>query len=277
MSINSILIATDLSERSDRALQRGFRLAAELGAKVSVISVVDDTAPDWMVAEFEEKSRKLLEAAVSAIGTGVETEIIVKRGDPISQLIEIVNSGDCDLVVVGKHRARGLFDGLRPTTVESVVSRSLKPVLLVVEPAHGPYGRVLAPVSFSPACYQAVEKALCLAPEATFRMYHAWFAPFEGLTGGRVSNFARAVERETAAQAVSWAEKLPASLEKVVLLHESVGESLSREMRSFSPDLLAVGANTRGVSFTGLGSFTASIVRDPPTDILIARGAEMQG
>lgn len=277
MTINSILIATDLSERSDRALQRGFRLAAELGAKVSVVSVVDDTAPEWMVAEFEEKTHKLLEAGVSVVGNGVENEIIVKRGDPIAQLIEIVNSGDCDLVVVGKHRARGLFDGVRPTTVESVVSRSLKPVLLVVEPTHGPYGRVLAPVSFSPACYQAVEKALCLAPEATFRIYHAWFAPFEGLTGGRVSNFARAVERETAAQAASWAEKLPPSLEKVVLVHESVGASLSREMRSFSPDLLAVGANTRGVSFTGLGSFTANIVRNPPTDILIARGAEIQG
>ena len=276
MLIQSLLIASDLSERSDRAMRRGFLLAAETGAKVKVFSVVDDAVPEWLVAELEEKSRKLLEATASSVGTNVEYEIVVERGDPITKLVEIVNTGDSDLVVVGTHRSRGLFDGLRQTTVESVICQSLKPVLLVVAPANSPYGRVLAPVSFSPACHQAVAKALCLAPNASFRIYHAWAAPFEGLTGGRVSDFARAVERETVVQAASWAESLPASLPKVDLVHESVGSSLHREIRSFSPDLLAVGANTRSVSFTGLGSFTADLVRDPPTDLLITRGAELQ-
>ncbi len=58
--MKSILIAPDLSERLDRAMQRGLLLAAEMDAKVKVISVVDDTAPEWLVAEIEEKGRKHL-------------------------------------------------------------------------------------------------------------------------------------------------------------------------------------------------------------------------
>ncbi len=277
MPMKSLLIASDLSERSDRAMQRGFLLAAEMGAKVTIISIIDDSAPEWLVAELTDKSRRHLEASAAALGQDVAYEIAVERGDPISRLIEVVNSDDCDLLIVGRHRSRGLFDGLRPTTVESVVSRSLKPVLLVVAPVHGAYGRVLVPVAFSQACHQSVRHALRLAPEATYQLFHAWMAPFEGLAGGRASDYARAVERETAAQAATWAAGLPKSLPKIDLVHESVASGLHREIRSFSPDLLAVGANTRSVSFTGLGSFTADLLRDPPTDLLIARGAELQG
>ncbi|GGL81625.1 universal stress protein [Wenxinia marina] len=275
MALTSLLVASDLSERSDRALQRAFRLAGEHGARVRVLTVVDDGGPEELVADIVERSRGHLEAAVAAIAGEVEHEIVVERGDPLSRLVEAVNEGDADLVVVGRHRSRGVFDRMRPTTVENVVARSLKPVLLVVAPALGPYQRVLSPVTFVPACRHAVEKALILASDATFRLFHAWIAPFEGLTGGRRSAYARAVERETAAQAAAWAELLPPSLPKVELVHDAAGESLVREMRRFSPDLIALGANARDLSFTGLGAFTAALVRDPATDTLIARGAEM--
>lgn len=274
MPIKSLLIASDLSERSDRAIQRGFMLAAEMGARATVVSIVDDSLPEELIAELERRSRDLLHATASSLAGNVEFEIIVRRGDAISQLVEIVNSGGFDMAVVGIHRSRGVFDGLRPTTVESVVSQSLRPILLVAAPAHAAYGRVLAPVGFSPACQRAVEVSLCLAPKAAFRLFHAWMAPFEGLTGGASSDFARAVQRETAAQATAWSASLPASLAKVDLIHDSVAQGLSREMKSFAPDLLAVGANTRAVSFTGLGHFTADLVRDPPCDVLIARGSE---
>lgn len=183
--IKSLLIASDLSERSDRAIQRGFMLAAEMGARATVVSIVDDSLPEELIAELERRSRDLLHATASSLAGNVEFEIIVRRGDAISQLVEIVNSGGFDMAVVGIHRSRGVFDGLRPTTVESVVSQSLRPILLVAAPAHAAYGRVLAPVGFSPACQRAVEVSLCLAPKAAFRLFHAWMAPFEGLTGGR--------------------------------------------------------------------------------------------
>lgn len=274
MRIKSILVASDLSARSDRALQRGFLLAGQLDAKVIVVSIVDDTIPENLVADMTDKYRTHLEASAQRLAGNVPCEIRVETGDPITRLVDIVNSAEYDLAVVGRHRNRGFLDGLRRTTVESVVSQSLTPVLMVSDPVHAGYERVLAPVAFSTACRQAVTTALELAPEATFRLVHLWMAPFQGLTGGRSSDFARAVRRETAEQAAAWGKGLPASLPTVDLVHDVVASGCHKEVRNFTPDLISVGANTRSLSFTGLGSFTAELLRDPPTDLLIARGGE---
>lgn len=274
MHIESILIASDLSARSDRALQRGFLLASTLRARVRVLSIIDDSVPDNLAADLVEKCRTHLEASARSLAGEVPYEILVETGDPITRLVEFVNDADVDLVVVGRHRDRGLMDGLRQTTVESVIARSLTPVLLVTDPVHGSYGRVLAPVAFSSACRHAVRTALGIAPEATFRLFHLWMAPFEGLAGGPSSNFARQVQRETAAHAAAWTDGFAATLPKVALVHDGLGSGCHQEITSFAPDLIAVGANTRRLSFTGLGSFTAELLRTPPTDLLIARGSE---
>ena len=48
-------------------------------------------------------------------------------------------------------------------------------------------------------------------------------------------------------------------------------EVLSQKVDATRPDLIALGAHTRSAlaAFT-LGSFTADLVRDPPTDLLLA-------
>ncbi|MCB1347985.1 MAG: universal stress protein [Maritimibacter sp.] len=275
MPTKSILIASDLSARSDRALQRGFLLADQLDARVTVVSIVDDSLPESFAAEHVDKSRDHLEACVNSMAAGVACDIRVETGDPVARLVEIVNAAEFDLAVVGRHRPRGLFDGLRRTTVESVVAQSLTPVLMVCDPVHAGYERILAPVSFSASCRKAVTTALELAPEAAFRLVHLWVAPFQGLTGGQFSDFARTVQRETAEQAATWGKSLPASLPAVDLVHGGIAAGCHTEIQGFTPDLVAVGANTRTLSFTGLGSFTAELVRDPPTDLLIARGGEV--
>lgn len=275
MHIKSILIASDLSARSDRALQRGFLLANELGARVTVVSVIDESIPENLAAELLERCRVHLEASANGLAGDVPFEVQVEIGDPIPRLIEAVNSADVDLVVAGRHRDRGILDGLRQTTVESVVAQSVTPVLLVTDPVHGGYGRVLSPVAFSAACHRAVRTAHCIAPDAAFRLFHLWMAPFQGLTGGRSSDFAREVQRETEAQAEAWAKGLPATLPKADLVHDGYGSGCQQEISAYKPDLIAVGANTRSLSFTGLGSFTAELLRTPPTDLLIARGAEI--
>jgi len=273
MTIKSILIASDLSERSDRALQRGLRLAKEVEARVTVTSIIDDATPEAFAGDLVQRGQAHLEACVQALNMDVPCEITVERGDPLTRLVELASSDTFDLLVVGRHRSRGLFDGLSTTTVENVVARSRTPVLMVVAPAAEAYARVLAPVSFSAACHQAVTLSRDLAPDASFKIYHAWLAPFEGLTGGKGSSYARAVQHETEREAASWAVGLPAGLPDVELVQHSVGASLHGQVQAFSPDLIAIGATTRALSFAGLGSFSAELVRDPPADLFVARGA----
>lgn len=273
MSAFSILIASDLSDRSERALKRGFGLARAVGAEVTLVSIVDDSLPDRIATEMERKSREHLEAAARDLGEGVPCTILIEQGDPLSRLIELVNAPETDLTVVGRHRRRGFLDGFRKTTVESVVSQSRKPVLMAVEPVTGPYARVLAPTAFSNACLGAVRAAHTIAPGAEMRIIHAWCAPFEGITGGEKTAYAREIERESREAAKLWSAPLPEGLPEVELIHGALGATIYAELRRSSPDLLALGASTRALSFTGLGSFVADIVRDPPTDLLISRGA----
>ena len=153
-NIQSIVIASDLCERSDRALQRRFLLAREPGACVTLVSIVDDSAPESLAEELVEKCHAHLEASAANLAGDVGHEVRVEVGDPIPRLVDIVISGGFHLTGVGRHCSRGLFDGVRQTTLESVVSRS-RMVLMAVSALIAEYTRVLAPVSFSSACQQA--------------------------------------------------------------------------------------------------------------------------
>lgn len=274
MSIEHILIASDLSERSDRALRRGLSLAAALGVEVTLVSIVDEAYPPEIAENLSAACREHLEAAATDFAPGRPCRIVVEIGDPTRRLVEIVNDGRFDLVVVGRHRDRGLLDGWRPTTVERVVAHSRAPVLLIRTAGAGVYQRVLAPVAFSRACRRAVDTASEIGPEATLHLFYAWMAPFEGLSGGAGSDMARAVERETRALAANWAALGPEDVPPVELIHGGVRMVLDDQVRRREPELVAVGAHTRALSFTGLGSFAADLLRSAGPDLLVARAVE---
>lgn len=272
MSVTSILIASDMSERSDRALRRGLSLAAALGARATVAAVVDDSLPDDIAEDLARKCRNHLEASIAGLG-GAACDVLVEIGAPADRLVRLANDERFDLVVAGRHRGRGVLDDFRRTTVERLVAQTPKSVLLAVRAEGGPYRSVLALTAFSPACRRAVETAREIAPDAALRLAHVWAAPFEGLTGGEKTDYATAVERETADMARNWAKDVAGGAIEVELLHGAVGSTLHAEMRRTAPELLAIGAHTRSLSLSGLGSMAAELLRDPPTDLLIATGA----
>lgn len=241
MTIRRIMIASDLSERSDRALRRGLSLAAGVNAEVTLVTIVDEAFPVEIADDLLAKCRNHLAAAAARFG-GPSCEVRVEIGDPTRRLVEMTHEAGCDLVVVGRHRDRGLLDEWRPTTVERVVAHAQTPVLLVVTPGEGAYQKVLAPVAFSRACRRAVDTAYAIAPKAAYRLFHAWMAPFEGLTGGATSEMARAVERDTRALAANWSALSPTPLPPVKLVHGGVRLTLARQVQEWAPDLTVIGA-----------------------------------
>lgn len=148
MTVSSILIASDLSDRSDRAVRRGLQLARKLGAKVHLVSVLDDAIPADMMPSLDRRARNQLEAAVAEDGADVRCEIDVRCGDPMRELLSLASGERHELLVVGRHRRREVFDGLRRTTVETAVYHSLKPVLIVVDAVSTDYERILIPGRF---------------------------------------------------------------------------------------------------------------------------------
>jgi nucleotide-binding universal stress UspA family protein len=273
--MKNLIVATDLSERGDRAVQRAFLLASRLPASLAIVTVIDDSLPagiaDTMVRAAEAELARIVTA--HPLAATVPHEIRVVRGDPALAIAALAAAERTDLLILGVHRDRPVADFFRETTMERIVRQVGCPVLLVRRPAVAPYGTVVAAVDFSPASATALCKAAELAPEARLAGVHAFHVPYRGLMpADAVGSFLG--EAEAAEAGWRRTESLPAALGKVALLEGAIGQVLTDAVRSEGADLIALGAHARGGLHNALiGSFAARMIRDAPCDLLIARPA----
>jgi len=118
--VKTLMVATDFSERSDRALRRATLLARQSGAFLSLVHVVDDDQPARIVAvERMEAERLLAELAQTvrqADGIPCEAEVIL--ADPFEGIVRAVVAKGPDLLVIGPHRRQVLRDVFVGTTAE---------------------------------------------------------------------------------------------------------------------------------------------------------------
>ncbi|SHI61834.1 Universal stress protein family protein [Shimia gijangensis] len=272
--MDTILVATDLSERSDRAIERALRIASEQKAKCHVVSVVDDALPVEISNNLADSISERLLSLLDGKAPDADTEVTVLRGETIEMLTRFASLHEADLMVLGLHRPRIFLDGLRETTMERLVASSMVPVLLVTDAPDAPYRNVLIPISFSPACAAAIHTVKQLAPVADVTAFHALHVPFAGLTGGADdTDMARAATQDASKMRDQWmaAVTLPEGTPKPKIVTGSVRFMMEEKLSELKPDLLAIGAHTRsGFAIRRLGGFAAELVRQPPVDLLIS-------
>lgn len=272
--MKTVLVASDLSERSDRAVRRAICIAREHGGSCVVLHVVDDDLPSRLAPRIHAEAETELVRFVEAEKGEVDVAARVVSGDPLTVIPDIAREIDADLVVLGLHRKRRILDHLRETTMERLVGLMTRPVLLVREHADHPYTKILAPVSYSPACATALLAARALAPDADIASIHAIHLPFTGLTGEQPGGpMDRELTAESEAKRTAWcdAHGLDAELCAVTTVTSSFYDMIDTQIRAHCPDLIVMGAHTRsGFSPHTLGGFAANLVRQPPTDLLLA-------
>ena len=274
--MSCIVIATDLSPRSDTAMLRAFRLGLLLGLPVRVLSVIDDELPqEFHIEQLDRTERQLDSIVARHAPKGLEVSIDVIAGNPASAVPRAVADAGAVLTVLGLHRRLAILDMLRETTMERLVRLLRSPVLLVCRSATQGYGQVLAPVSFSPACARALTTARWIGPEARISAFHALHIPYTGLIGeGPDGPVAQAMADEAQQLCDDWMaqQPLPAGMEPPQIVTGGLRQVFDRQLHAAEPDLIAIGAHTRGglAPFT-LGSFAAELIRNPPCDLLIAR------
>lgn len=273
--MTTYLVATDLSERGDRAVQRAFDLAARNGAELVLTSIVDDTLPSDIAGRLaEDIAARLTRMATAVAGASdVTHRVAVRIGDPAEAIAALASEEQAALLVLGLHRLRPLLDAMRDTTMQRVARTSPCPVLLVREPVDGPYQTVVAAVDFSPAAAAAVRMAARVAPGATIRPVHAMHVPYKGLMArsGSAADFAP-FRHEAEAARDDWlaAETLPEGLPEVEIAEGTVTEVLARALKGAT--LLALGTHARSGIYGFLaGSHCTGLMRDPPCDLLIVR------
>lgn len=127
-----ILLPTDGSDRSARAIMAGIELAAALNAKVTGLFISEST----YIPGADDATSPRAEAALSVVAqrakeAGVESACVSMHGDaPQDSIIRFANEKGCDLIIMGTHGRSRVGKFFLGSVAAAVLGDSEIPVLL---------------------------------------------------------------------------------------------------------------------------------------------------
>jgi nucleotide-binding universal stress UspA family protein len=278
--MKNILVATDLSDRSDVALHRAAQLARQSGARLHVLHVVDDDVSSLVALACEESTTLALEEKLRDDPDlqHPETETHVAFGHPWLRIKDLVDHFDPDLVVLGAHRSRGLRDLFIGTTLHRVAKTCTVPVLVAVDAEITPYRTVLVGFDFSKAARRAAALAVQIAPDAAVTLVHGYHVPFKELMyeadheGTVMTREKLRIEAEVAEQIRLFSKTLPATAggHAIAVREGHPVKVLGTVAAQTKADLLCLGAHSRNwLAEAMLGSTASDLMSKPPCDMLV--------
>lgn len=281
--MQTILVASDLSARSDRALARAASLAEYHKAKLIVVHVVDEELPAALADRQIEDAERALRAALAPLtqSGGFASELRVVVGEHYQSILAEAERADADLIVIGQHRKDILLDLFRGSTGERIIRFGNRPVLVVKSAARHRYVSLLAAIDFSIPSRRAIEAAVKLAPDADLKLVHAFDIPFRGFmfSGGAMDTLAKKHQQQFQDLVDAQTREFLATLSKPIVVHEVIAKegrpeeviiSTAEEAR---PDLLVVGTHGRsGLGRAVLGSVAEHVLARTTCDVLAVRG-----
>ncbi|MGO1541572.1 MAG: universal stress protein [Luteimonas sp.] len=146
-----LLLPTDGSPLSDHAIDQGLELAASIGARVTLLTVVEpfytySAAPEHLGedrAQYERHARQAAKAILQhaqeraeALGVPATTKLFGSE-HPDQAIIDTATENGCDLIAMASHGRRGVNALLLGSVTQKVLTHSGIPVL-VLRPAQNP-------------------------------------------------------------------------------------------------------------------------------------------
>ncbi|HEX6398126.1 MAG TPA: universal stress protein [Steroidobacteraceae bacterium] len=288
-----ILLATDLSARGDRALERAIALTQRHDARLLIVHAFEEldestltygqhAAPSWRrppdaTALMRQRIRQGLRAE---LGDSIDrATVLIEKGNPAEVIEQLAISERVDLVVTGIAR-EGPF-ATRPVvlgkTVEQLLRRLPVPILVVRNRARGAYEHIVVTTDFSESSAHALQMALRFFPTQTLYLFHASEAPYSTLApdaGRHAERFqeARTEDMETFLASTFLSEADRGRI--VPMIEPGPPQQLIREyVQLRGCDLVVLGTRGRGAVMEALlGSTAKSILATLPCDALVVRG-----
>ena len=278
-----ILLATDLSARSDRALDRAAALALQWQSELVVLHVLEDfdsdareTArlPSWRRPPNPVNvAWKRLHLDVSAVAN--KAKVLISKGAPVEVIVQTVEVEACDLVVIGVARDELLGRFSLGRTVDGLLRRVKAPLLVVKERPRTDYHNIVVSTDFSDSSRHALEAAARFFPGMELTVFHAYNAPMSSrlpdpdMYRHNYRKYAvndwDAFER-TVDKPQTWQPPT------VLLEHGQPAPLLRNYTRDKEVDLVVLGTRGRGViSEIFVGSAAKAIMDEVPCDTLIVR------
>lgn len=277
--MKKMLMATDLSARSDRALERAVQISEARGAALTVVHVLDEGLRPAAADAERAAAQKAIHDHVAAlpVASGLRVAVEVVQGKKDAAVLGMAAKTGADLVVLGVHREDAIKDMFRGKTVERVIRTAEVPVLVVRDRPTGPYKRAMVAVDFSIFAKRAVEIAAAFVEGGAFHLIHAYHIPFKGLADNRKTAGLQQDKQFREVAAVEMAAFL-AGLDVTgvefdqILRQGLVRQVIDEEFARLKPDLLVIGTHGRtGITHAFLGSVAEDFLCHPPCDVLAVK------
>lgn len=144
-SPKTILVPTDFSEYSDKALQEAIDIAQKFNAKIYLLHVielvihctVDYCLDPQTITQVENESiqasKKMIQDQINKVGEAKIVQIIpdIRKGAPYEEILKAQEEKMIDLIVIASHGQTGVKRFLVGSVAEKVLRHSKGPVLLV--------------------------------------------------------------------------------------------------------------------------------------------------
>jgi nucleotide-binding universal stress UspA family protein len=292
-----LLLATDLSARCDRALERAVSLAKAWQAQLTVLHVLEDaldplasrserSLPSWRrppdaLAIARQRIHQGLRADV---GDALDRAIImIEEGEPPDVIERVASSDGSDLIVTGIASERPFAHQpvILGKTVERLLRRSATPVLIVRNRARVPYEHILVATDFSDTSARALQAALRFFPSQPLQLLHAYDLPYANLmpdTANFEQGFGEAISVDLDVFLTSL-DLSPEDRRRLnPLIERGRPHTLIRAYASdHNADLVVLGTNGRNAVLEALlGNTAKHILAALPCDALVVRAAQQR-
>jgi nucleotide-binding universal stress UspA family protein len=288
-TVSSIIVATDFSPQSDRAVTRAAQLAAEHGAALEIVHAAPMPMPmpvwgdmaggTWienseLVAAGESRLARQRDDLASQfpITIGVHCE----AAPPVGLVNARSEALGADLVVIGATGEGAIAQRLFGSTAQSLVRQARRPLLVVRTDAAQRYRHLLASTDFSDDAAQAARRARQLAPTAEISLFSAleqprlrgdWFNSLDEAT--RQANLQKARD-EAMLRMQPLATALGDPHARKYVRDGRASHELMQVLAECGADLLSVGAHGKSRLEAGLlGSTSLHAVAEAPCDVLV--------
>jgi nucleotide-binding universal stress UspA family protein len=297
-SIQHLLVGSDFSSSSDSAIREGYRIASRVGARLSIIHVVNREElrsfassnradPDIILHGVTERLENSVRDLIGGPSEMVRCEILV--GNPFMEIAGAVTDWNCDLVLLGSRGYGGDEPGRVGTVASKCVRRLPCPVLLLRGRHQHAFRKIVACVDFSENSREALRHAFQLARTdgASLEVLHVDPSRHHIMTDFGSFSLSHTVPSEEALQNARKAlesfvrtvgDDHIADLAYTTCIMEGapVAQTIARHLRDRDADLAVVGTQGRGRLLTVfLGTTAEALIHDSPCSILAVKPAKI--
>ena len=294
MTIQTVLIPTDGSDRSNAAARRGLDLATALDCTVHVLSVADSSiatgagysgdSPSIRQRLREKATERATALRDEAIQRGIETTAVAREGIPANEIVTYATDEEIDAIVIGTAGRGGVARAVMGGVADKVVRTASVPVITITPKAAGTkrvedVNAILLPTDGSETATAVADRGVELAVQFTASVHFLSVIDHSRLSAlSEIFDTESAPNDELRERAIDHLDALASDARgrgvdtQISVKGGDPAEEIVQYAESEAIDLIALGTAGRG-GFERLlvGSVADQVIRTAPVPVLTTR------